>query len=139
MKHTAYAELDRLIFEHYLAFADDPRMLYHKDAYGRVHETVFDRRDFIELDPLTGLYYYDDSYLFSIDLNGGSEYQREALWQRNLENLEAGTLGDKSDPKTLLRYWQCQQRAHYPHARENVEYFSALAGEEYETTIIRKD
>ena len=139
MKNTAYAELDRIIFEHYLAFADDGRLLYHKDAYGRVHESVFSRFNFIEIDRTSGLYYYDDSYLFSVDQNGGAEYQREALWKRNLENLEAGTLGDKSDPVTLLRYWQCQQRAYYPHARENVEYFSLLVDEKYKSNYLRKE
>lgn len=125
MKHTAYAELDRIIFGLYLAFADEPRRLSYKDAYGRVHSAEFNRYDFIEYDIRRGEYYYDDDYLFGVDLNGGSEYQREALWERNLENLKAGTLGDPSSPITLLRYWQCQERAHYPHARENVEYFKA--------------
>ena len=123
MKYTAYADIDRIIFEHYLAFADETRLLYYKDAYGSVRESEFKRIDFIEYDTVKGIYYYDDGYLFSVDLNGGSEYQREALWERNLENLSAGTLGDKNEPATLLRYWQCQERAHYPHARENVEYF----------------
>jgi hypothetical protein len=67
---------------------------------------------------------YNDSFLFGIDENGGTDYEREAIWERNLENLKAGTLGDPSDQRTLLRYWQLQSRAHYPHARENVEYFS---------------
>ena len=82
------------------------------------------RYDFIEFDAKSSSLYYDDAYLFSVDLNGGAEYQREALWQRNLENLKAGTLGDPTSPITLLRYWQCQERAHYPYARENVEYFT---------------
>ncbi len=128
MKHTAYASLDRLIFEQYLAFADEPRALVYKDTYGRVHNSEFNRYDFIEYDTRSGEYFYDDAYLFSVDLNGGADYQREALWQRNLENLQAGTLGDPSDPVTLLRYWQCQERAHYPFAGENVEYFT-LASE----------
>ena len=130
MKHTAYAELDRLIFEQYLAFADEPRALIFKDAYGRIHNSEFNRYDFIEYDTKSGRYYYDDSYLFAVDLNGGAEYQREALWQRNLENLKAGTLGDPADNVTLLRYWQCQERSHYPHARENVEYFTNAIEEE---------
>ena len=125
MKHTAYAELDRLIFSFYLAFADEPRRLAFKDAYGRIHSAEFNRYDFIEYDIRRGEYYYDDEYLFTVDLNGGTEYQREALWERNLENLKAGTLGNPESPITLLRYWQCQERAHYPHARENVEYFQA--------------
>lgn len=137
MKHTAYANVDRIIFEQYLAFADEPRSLVYKDAYGRIHNAEFNRYDFIEYDISTGEYYYDDSYLFSVDLNAGSEYQREALWQRNLENLKAGTLGDPSKTETLLRYWQCQERAHYPHARENVEYFTLakeMEGAKYEQT-----
>lgn len=130
MKHTAHARLDRLIFEQYLAFADEPRALVFKDAYGRVHNSEFNRYDFIEYDVDTGEYYYDDGYLFSVDLNGGAEYQREALWERNLENLKAGTLGDPSSNVTLLRYWQCQERAHYPFARENVEYFTLATEDE---------
>ena len=129
MKHTAYADIDRIIFELYLAFADEPRALVYRDAYGRIHNAEFNRYDFIEYDTASGEYYYDDGYLFSVDLNGGAEYQREALWERNLENLKAGTLGDPTSAITLLRYWQCQERAHYPHARENVEYF-ALAVKE---------
>ena len=127
MKHTAYAMLDRIIFEHYLAFADEPRELSYKDAYGRTHNAEFNRYDFIEYNLASGSYYYDDSYLFSVDLNGGTEYQREALWERNLENLRSGSLGDPTSPTTLLRYWQSQERAHYPYARENVEYFADLA------------
>ena len=126
MKHTAYARIDRIIFSLFLAFADEPRALSYKDAYGRIHESEFSRYDFLEYDAVHDKYFYDDAYLFSIDLNGGNEYQREALWQRNLENLKAGTLGDPSSPVTLLRYWQCQERAHYPYARENVEYFTEL-------------
>ncbi len=131
MKHTAYASLDRLIFEQYLAFADEPRALVYKDAYGRVHNSEFNRYDFVEYDTGSGEYFYDDSYLFSVDLNGGADYSREALWQRNLENLTAGTLGDPKDPITLLRYWQVQERAHYPFARENVEYFTLAAEETF--------
>ena len=130
MKHTAYARIDKLIFMLHLAFADEPRRLSFKDAFGKIHEAEFNRYDFIEYDRKRCEYYYDDAYEFSVDLNGGNEYQREALWQRNLENLKAGTLGDPSNPATLLRYWQCQERAHYPYARENVEYFESSTSEE---------
>ena len=130
MKHTAYASLDRIIFSLYLAFADEPRQLSYKDSFGRIQRSEFNRYDFIEYDIRTGEYYYDDDYLFSVDLNGGNGYQREALWERNLENLRAGTLGNPESAVTLLRYWQCQERAHYPYARENVEYFVRAVDEE---------
>ena len=73
-----------------------------------------------------GGYRYFTDYLFSVDLNNGAEYGRELLWEKNLKNLESGTLGDPENPETLLRYWQSQERAHYPYARENVEYFNTL-------------
>lgn len=126
MKHTLFAEVDAMIFQHYLAFSDEPRELTFKDAFGRIHNAAFNKYDFLVFDAERGEFRYDDSYLFSVDLNAGSSYQREALWQRNLENLTAGTLGDPTEPSTLLRYWQCQERAHYPYARENVEYFTEL-------------
>ncbi len=130
MKYTAHAEIDRLIFEHYLAFADEPRLMSYKDAYGNVRTESFNRADFLEYDEENDLLFYSDAFLFSVDLNGGTEYTREALWERNLENLRSGTLGDKESPITLLRYWQSQERAHYPYARENVEYFTQLAEQE---------
>ena len=125
MKYLAYSEIYRLIFQHYLAFSDQARPLYYLDPTGEEHLTEFNRRDFVEGDGYGGLY-YSDYYLFSVDLNSGSEYQREALWERNLANLQSGTLGDKTLPSTLLLYWQSQERAHYPYARENVEYFKSL-------------
>ncbi|MFA5562242.1 MAG: hypothetical protein WDA00_06360 [Eubacteriales bacterium] len=126
MKHAAYARLDRIIFEHYLAYADEPRPVTYKDCCGKLHSTIFNRYDFLVYDPASGTWSYDDNYLFSVDLNGYLEGQRDAMWQKNLENLQSGTLGDPADPATLLRYWQLQERVHYPFARENVEYFQAL-------------
>ncbi|MBP3308491.1 MAG: hypothetical protein IJY01_07170 [Clostridia bacterium] len=123
MKSVAYAELDRLIFLHYLAFSDGERKISYKDSFGRVHREVFNRYDFLEYDVASGSFCYDDDFLFSTDDDGADEYQRESTWQRNLNNLTSGTLGDPNSSETLLRYWQCQEAAHYPGARENVEYF----------------
>lgn len=129
MKYHAYSRLYRLIFEHYLAFSDSPRTLSYKDALGNIRQMSFNRYDFIE-EREGGELCYNDGFLFSVDLNGGDEYSRDVLWQRNLTSLEAGTLGDKKLPETLLRYWQAQERAHYPFARENVQYFEAKVREQ---------
>lgn len=129
MKEAAYADIDRLMFELTLAFADETRATPYRDAYGRLRDASFDRYDFLIFDRARGEYRYDDGFLFATDKNGGVEARRELLWEKNLENLRAGTLGDPASPITLLRYWQAQERAHYPHARENVEYFeNALSG-----------
>ena len=122
IKNFTYSEIYRMIFEHYLAFADIPRALFYKDGFGNIKLSEFDRTAFIE-DDGCGNYRYVTDYLFSVDLNNGTEYSREALWEKNLKNLESGTLGDPTLPETLLRYWQSQEKAHYPYARENVEYF----------------
>ena len=128
IKYQTYARLYKLIFEHYLAFADEGVVLDAKDVYGDSHAYSFSRYDFIEPDGAGG-YKYNGAYLFSVDLNDGTEYGRETLWERNLSSLVSGTLGDPKLPETLLRYWQSQQRAHYPYARENVEYFKSLISE----------
>jgi hypothetical protein len=44
------------------------------------------------------------------------------MWEMNQANLQAGMFGNPQDPVTLLRYWQMQERVHYPYAREMVEY-----------------
>lgn len=125
MKHLAYCRIYELIFKHYLAFADEPRRFAYRDTFGRMHFSEFNRYDFIECDK-SGNYYYDDSYLFTVDNNADDQYQSETLWEINLTNLERGTLGEKDNPATLMRYWQLQDKAHFPYARENVEYFQDL-------------
>ena len=125
MKNLAYSEIYRLIFEHYLAFADSTQELSYKDGLGKVHKEEFNRHNYIEIND-ADTPHYSSSYLFSTEDDSESQYKREALWERNLQNLESGTLGDKSAPATLLRYWQAQERAHYPYARDNVEYFKSI-------------
>lgn len=124
MKYTAYAAMDKIIFAYYLAYADEPRLLSYTDCFGKKHPATFNRYDFLEQDPKTGEYFYDDGYLFSVDLSFAGGQTREQMWEENLKNLKSGTLGDPTQDATLLRYWQNQERAHYPQARENVEYFT---------------
>ena len=131
MKQLAYCRLYELIFRHYLAFSDEPSPLTYSDTLGVTHFTEFNRRDFIERGA-NGGYYYDDSYLFSVETQPETDYQSETLWEVNLTNLERGTLGDKTSYATLLRYWQLQDKASFPNARENVEYFQDLIRQEKE-------
>lgn len=129
MKHLAYCRIYEIVFKHYLAFADEAKRLAFSDSFGKVHLSQFNRYDFVEKDKY-GNYYYDDNYLFSIDRNADGQYQGESLWEVNLENLERGTLGNKEDPRALLRYWQLQDKANYPYAKENVEYFRQMINEQ---------
>lgn len=120
MKNYAWSQIDRIIFELLLAFADEPRPVAYKDAFGALHETQFSRYDFLLMDD-NYEWYYDDEYLFSADASEDVATDRPTLWQENRLNFEKGTYGDPRDPKVQLIYWLNQQKAHYPFAQDNVE------------------
>ncbi|MCD8309441.1 MAG: hypothetical protein LUD19_06265 [Clostridia bacterium] len=120
MKNAAYAEIDQIIFQYYLAYADEPRPSAYKDAQGRIQNRIFNRYDFIERDE-AGEYYYNDSYLFSCDASVDVEKQRASLWEENRKNFQEGAYGDATSLQTLLIFWQNMESAHYPWARDNVE------------------
>ena len=120
MKNAAYAEIDQIIFQYYLAYADEPRPAIYIDAQGRKQNVIFNRSDFIERDE-AGDYYYNDEYLFAADASIDIEKSRELLWQENRQNFQQGAYGDPSIPQTLLIFWQNMEKAHYPWAHDNVE------------------
>ena len=49
---------------------------------------------------------------------------------KNLQNFKEGTLGDPRDTRTLCLYWQLQERAHYPYAEDQAEFFRRRLREE---------
>ena len=120
MKNAAYAEIDQIIFQYYLAYADEPRPAVYKDAQGRLQNRIFNRYDFIERDE-AGEWYYNDEYLFSADASIDVDKQRELLWEENRKNFQQGAYGNIQFPQTLLIFWQNMEQAHYPWAHENVE------------------
>ena len=120
MKNAAYAEIDQIIFQYYLAYADEPRPATFRDAEGHWQNVIFNRYDFIERDE-AGEYYYNDQYLFSTDATIDVEKSRETLWQENRQNFQSGAYGDPAQPQTQLIFWQNMERAHYPWAQENVD------------------
>jgi hypothetical protein len=120
MKNAAYAQIDRVIFEYYLAYADEPRPASFKDAQGRWQNADFNRYDFVSRDE-NGDYYYDDEYLFSTDTTVDLENSREFIWQENRQNFQMGAYGAPQTPQAQLIFWQNMERAHYPFARDNVE------------------
>jgi hypothetical protein len=120
MKNAAYAEIDQIIFQYYLAYADEPRPATYRDAQGRLQNYEFRRYDFIEKDD-AGEWYYNDSYLFSTDASIDVERSKEMLWQENRQNFQTGAYGDPTQPQTQLIFWQNMEKAHYPWASDNVE------------------
>jgi hypothetical protein len=126
MKLMAYERLFRLIVQHFLCFSEGATHLSYKDDFGRVRCCDFSPLGHLSFDQRRGVFYLSDELTFTADNDAGSQLMREAIWERNQNNLAAGTLGDKTKPETLLRYWQLQAHAHYPGAKDNVEYFKML-------------
>lgn len=120
MKNAAYAEIDQIIFQLYLAYADEPRVYSYKDSFGKWQNIVFRRHDFIERDE-AGQYYYNDEFMFSADATVDIDKQRELIWQENRANFQMGAYGDPATPEAQLIYWQNNEAARYPFAHDNVE------------------
>lgn len=122
MKNAAYAEIDRLIFELYLAYADEPRQVVLRDGFYRSHGDAFCRYDFL-VEGEDGIWEYDDGYRFSVDVEPPSREEREKLWQYNLDNYCAGGFGVCGERESLARYWAAQAECAYPGAKKNLSCF----------------
>lgn len=120
MKNAAYAEIDQIIFQLYLAYSDEPRPASYIDELGRRQNSTFNRYDFIERDE-AGEYYYNDEYIFSADASIDVERSRELMWQETRNNLREGAYGNPQNLETLLFFWLNMEKAHYPGAHDNVE------------------
>lgn len=121
MKNAAYARLDRIIFELYLAYADEMRPVgVFDELTGEPEEAHFNRYDFVELDPFDDAPYYDDDYLFSTD-EADLDSDRRSLWQMAGQNYAAGVFGDPAGDEARLLYWLELQRNHYPGAARCVK------------------
>ena len=129
MKQLAFAEMDRIIFEYYLAYADEPRKLSFVDSMGKRKSDEFNRYDFIRRDEKSGEYYYYDDFLFAVDSTNERETERELLAEKLLTAFPSGILGEPSSAAAVLRLWQCMDKLHHPLGRFNSEYFSALGSD----------
>lgn len=121
-KHAHFADIFRSIFELYLAFADEPRAIFHEDSEcATAAGERFNRYDFYEFDPKTGRWYIDDDYAFSVDPNGALEQQYIQLWEVVKADYAAGLYGNVMEIDTQIMAWQHLERLRYPFARNVVE------------------
>ncbi len=120
MKNAAYAEIDKIIFQLCLAYADEPRSYSYRDAFGRMQNIVFNRYDFVSVDE-DGKYYYNDEFLFAADASVDIDKSREFIWEQNLKMFQLGAYGDPMSAEAQLIYWQNNEAAKYPFSHDNVE------------------
>lgn len=124
-KQSAYADIDRVIAEYYLAYADEPRPASYRDMFGQVQNEQFNRYAFVEYDDKSGTWYVDDRYRFSTDASSMEE-DRQSMWEL-INNMRAsGAYGDPASPITMLMYWKQLEKYHFPGASENAAYFEQM-------------
>ena len=122
MKNAAYARLFEAMFKFKLAYADEPRPVVAKAVDGETEYEEFNRYDFLEQDPETGEWYWNDQFLFSVDTSTPRAANREAMWQETRANLQTGAFGDPANMGTLLLFWKKLEQLHYPGAGDTVKY-----------------
>ena len=120
MKNAAYADIDKIIFQLTLAFADEPRDYSYKDSFGRWQNISFNRYDFLEQDD-AGEWFYNDEFMFAADASFDIDKNREFIWQENLKNFQIGAYGIPQTAEAQLIYWQNLEATKYPFAHDNVE------------------
>lgn len=123
MKQTAFAEMDRIIFELYLAFADEPREFSYVDAMGQRQHDSFSRYAFIDYDEKLGKWYYYDDFLFSVNLATDKQAEEMALRTEVISYYAQGIFGAPTT-ESVLRLWQSLEKLHHPLGRFNVEYYT---------------
>ena len=121
MKNAAWANIFRSIFELCLAYADEPRPIAYKSEDGRLQNLQFNRYDFVELDEETYEWYYDDAYMFGVDLSRADQQDRVSQWNQQMADYSNGLYGQPGTTDALLELWIMREKSHYPDAREMVE------------------
>ena len=105
---------------------DDVRPLCDRDELGGECTIHFNRYAFYKFDDRSGKWFIDADYLFEANYSGTPEDQRETMWELNMVNFEKGMFGDPMSAEARLRYWIKQERARYPYAYEEVNYYRKL-------------
>ena len=101
------------MFKFMLAFDDEPRPYVEETIDGKREYKNFDKTLFIDRDA-EGVYYYDDDFVFSVDVAGTLANDRQAMWQETRSNFESGGYGDPTQLDTLKMYWTTMKKLHYP-------------------------
>ena len=131
MKNSAYADLDKVLFEFYLAFSTGDKTVYSIDAEGKGSSMEFSKYNFLQMDNNGKWKYYDD-YLFSTDVTYDIESDKGQMWNEIRQNYTLGAYGDVSKISAKLIFWKNMLRARYPYAKENIDYLMDIQNSENE-------
>lgn len=119
MEDAAFAEIFKRMFQNVLAYADEPRPVVSRDANGGRVYREFNRYFFLEQDPDTGQWRWNDRFLFGVDSSAPLASNREAMWRELVSLYQMGALGDPNDPAVQVHFWGQMELQHYPGAAAN--------------------
>lgn len=131
MKNFAFSQLFEVMFQFILAYADEPRYYNYQDDNGVIQYKLFDKRQFLEQDA-NGEYYYDDEFLFDVDVTATLATDRKAMWEETRLNFTSGAYGNPQDLKTIQMFWQMMDSLHYPGAKQALKFASQRVKEQEE-------
>ncbi len=131
LKHAAYADLFKSMFEFMLSFSDEPRCYTATDVDGRRTELHFDRKDFLRRHA-DGSLYYEDDFVFGVDESGTIASNRKFMLEDVRTDFGLGAFGNPDKPETLLLYWKEKEALGYPNAGRMVHHWTRQV-EEYAT------
>lgn len=134
MKDAAFADLYKLMFQFLLAYTDEKRPYIQEDTNGKLEYKWFDKRFFVEEDD-NGEIYYDDEFVFSVDVSGTLANDRQAMWQETRSNFESGAYGDPTQLDTLEMYWTTMNKLHYPCAPDALKLIAQRKQEQYQLML----
>lgn len=134
MKDAAFADLYKLMFQFLLAYTDEKRPYIQEDTNGKLEYKWFDKRFFIEEDD-KGELYYDDEFVFSVDVSGTLANDRQAMWQETRSNFESGAYGDPTQLDTLEMYWTTMNKLHYPCAPDALKLIAQRKAEQQQLML----
>ena len=121
LKDFAFSKLFEKMFKFILSFTDESVPYVKENTDGSKEYRWFDKKFFIEKDPTTNKYYYDDMFTFSVDIAGTLANDRQAMWQETRSNFESGAYGDPTAIDTLVMYWTTMNKLHYPGSVEALD------------------
>ena len=119
MEDAAFAEIFKRMFQNVLAYADEPRPVVSRDADGGKVYREFNRYYFLEQDPDTLEWKWNDRFLFGVDSSAPLASNREAMWKELVSLYQMGALGDPNDPAVQIHFWGQMELQHYPGAAAN--------------------
>ena len=133
LKHSAYAEVYRMMFQFWLAYGSDKACIAHDGIDGRTYGEL-SKAEFLEKDA-AGQWYWNDEFLFDVDTASVNPADRRGMQELLEKEYAAGMFGDVKATDTKIIYWTIQNKMHHPFANVALEMLTRQKEQEQEAAM----